>query len=57
MSAKGLLSSLGDTYRWCWPVEKDGSVTDGFVALDDEPDAESEEEGEGDEGIDGRLWV
>jgi hypothetical protein len=46
-----------DTYRWRWPVEEDSSVADGFVALDDEPDTESEEEGEGDERVDGRLWV
>lgn len=48
---------LGDTYRWRWPVEKDGSVADGFVTLDDEPDTESEEEGDGYECVDGRLWV
>lgn len=46
-----------DTYRWGWPVEEDRSVADCFVALDYEPDAESEEEGEGDDRVDGRLWV
>lgn len=33
-----------DTYRWRWPVEKDGSVADGFVTLEDEPDTERKEE-------------
>lgn len=33
-----------DTYRWRWPVEKDGSVADGFVTLEDKPDTEREEE-------------
>ena len=46
-----------DTYRWRWPVEKDGSVANCFVTLDNEPDAESEEEGDCDDGVDGRLWV
>jgi len=38
-------------------VEKAGSVADGFVALDDEPDTEREEEDNCDDGVDGRLWV
>src|SRR5579872_1439745 len=46
-----------DTYAWRWPVEEDSSVTDGFVTLEDEPTAEDEEEGDCDEGVDGRLWV
>jgi hypothetical protein len=56
-SIEALHLSWSDTYWWCWPVEKDSSVADGFVALDDEPDAESEEEGNSDNGVDGRLWV
>ena len=54
---KGLYSNWSDTYWWCWPVEQDSSVADCFVALDYKPDAESEEEDEGDEGVDGRLRV
>ena len=56
-SIEALHLSWSDTYRGCWPVEKDSSVADGFVALDDKPDAESEEEGDSDNGVDGRLWV
>jgi len=56
-SVGALRLSWGDTYWWCWPVEKDSSVADGFVTLDDEPDTEREEEGDGDDGVDGRLRV
>lgn len=57
VSITSLRSSWSDTYRRRWPVEKDSSVADGFVALDDEPDTEREEEGEGNDGVKGRLWV
>ena len=48
---------MSDTYWWRWPVEQDGSVADGFVTLDDEPDTESEEESDGDDCVSGSLWV
>ena len=57
VSVGGLWLSWSDTYWWCWPVEKDSSIADGFVTLDDEPDTEREEEGDGDDGVDGRLRV
>lgn len=56
--SKSWVSKLwSDTYWWRRPVEKDSSVANCLVALDDEPDAEGEEESDGDEGVDGRLWV
>jgi len=57
VSVGALRLSLSDTYWWCRPVEKDSSVANGFVALDDEPDTEGEEEGDCDDGVDGRLRV